>query len=234
MRSLVQPVSTGKFYTPDEQPLRHSKRSEFVYAVDANRTERVIGWYQSQVNKTSFPFHSTLERKAMRLLDLNPATKWFKAQPDPFEIEYDGKCHKYTPDLVVHYRQDSPVYVEVKPRAELATLLVNTRMHAALRLFAGMGAKFRIFTDTQLNREPRNTNVVLLQRYRSLEPDLQLAHRVDIALGRRPQMSLGELIALCGEPRLARRTILSLVYRRHLQFDLHQPINSQLLISHAW
>lgn len=223
----------GQFYKPDDRRPRAPNRSEFVHAVGANRTDRVIGWYQSQVNKASRPYHSDLERQAMMMLDLTSNVVSFAAQPERIAIDINHAQCSYTPDLRVELTSRATVYLEVKPKAEVLLPDMRTRLLAAAAAINKIGARFKIITDEDLAVEPRRQNISSLQLYRSVQPDLDTTYLIDVLLSRDGNASVGELARLCPDLVLGRQTVMSLVYRRHLKLNLNAPITHESPVMHA-
>lgn len=227
-------LGRGGFYKPDDRPIRAPHRTEFVHAVRANRTDRIIGWYQSQLNKASFPFHSEIERQAMMWMDLSTKVHRFTPQPERFEFFVDNKPTAYTPDFRVELFSGGVYYLETKPAEYVFQLEMQNRLCAIARFLRDRSTHFKVMTDVVLAQEPRRQNIAALQAYRSVKPDLEIAYQIDTALSDQGAVPLGALIDRCANPILGHQTIMSLVYRRHLTTDLNQTISPDSVVCHAF
>lgn len=226
-------LTRGRFYTPDDRPIRAPHRTEFVHAVRANRTDRIIGWYQSQLNKASYPFHSELERQTMMWMDLDATIRSFVPQPERIPIIHGNKPSSYTPDFRVELLSGAVVYLETKPEAYVFKPEISARLFSVAKVLRERPAIFKIITDVALAQQPRKQNIASLQAYRSVEPNLEIAYQIDTVLSDQGVATIGDLTDRCPDPSLSRRTIMSLVYRRHLKIDLNQTISPDSLVCHA-
>lgn len=226
-------LTRGRFYTSDDRPIRAPHRTEFVHAVRANRTDRIIGWYQSQLNKASYPFHSELERQTMMWMDLDATIRSFVPQPERIPFMHDNSPSSYTPDFRVELLSGTVVYLETKPRAYVFAPEISSRLFSVGKVLRERSAIFKIITDVVLAQEPRKQNIASLQAYRSVKPDPQIAYQIDAVLSDQGAATIGDLAHLCPDPRAGGRTIMSLVYRRHLKIDLNQTISPESLVCHA-
>lgn len=102
----------------------------------------------------------------MRLLDASPLVAKWISEPKTLNITYvnplDKKAHKYWPDFLVQYRDNSVDMIELKPLKETVLekagatydklmLVKNAAKWAAADRFAkSIGARFRIITEQDL------------------------------------------------------------------------------------
>jgi len=233
MNRELHSAHRGQFYKPDDRRPVAPHRSEFVHAVRANRSGRVIGWYQSQINKASRPYHSGLERGVMMMLDLTPNVLSFDAQPETIAFEHKGEQRPYTPDLRVELTSHARIYLEVKPKAYVLEPDTRLRLLAAAAAIQKLGAAFRIITDEDLAVEPRRSNIDSLQLFRSISPDEETTYRIDVLLGQVDSAPLGALARLCPDPVFGRQTVMSLIYRRHLAINLNAFITDESPVQHT-
>lgn len=131
-------------------------------------------------------FESTLEEDFFVLLRFNRLVKSFEAQTETVEwLDEAKKIRKYTPDVLVYYRQDiaesanwPPVLCEVKPDLNEASESPRRRMPprreneaenqlkwtAAKRYAAKRGWEFKVVRESEI-RTPYFTNARFLLRY---------------------------------------------------------------------
>lgn len=127
-------------------------------------------------------YESSLERDLMILLNFDPLVHLYT--PQPITISYklpDGSWHKYTPDGLIEWDQDIPVYdkrpvlVEVKYREAFkngAWKELLPKFRAARKLAKEKGWKFEIFTEDKI-RVPLLDNAKFLHRYMLIEGDTE-------------------------------------------------------------
>jgi hypothetical protein len=223
----------GRFYEPDDRRPVAPHRSEFVYAMDANRTGRVIGWHQSQITKVSQPYYSELERRAMRWVDLTPNVRCFSAQSEVIPFRWGLEDCKYTPDLRIELTSRAKIYLEIKPTTEALKPEVRSRLRAIKFAIHKMGAGFLLITEKDLDKEPLKSNIESLQLYRPVEPDEEMTYKIDVFLGQLGSATLGTLARLCPDPVFGRQTVMSLIYRRHLSINLNAIITDESPVRHA-
>lgn len=122
---------------------------------------------------------SSLEQDLLVLLDFDPAVERYEEQP--VRIEYRdarGRRRTYTPDVLVHFRQDiaqeqptTPLLYEVKYRADLFENWpqIKPKVRAARAYARERGWRFHIITEREI-RTPYLQSVKFLRQYRRLQP----------------------------------------------------------------
>lgn len=117
-------------------------------------------------------YESTLERDWLLVLDFDPTVRSLHVQPFTLTYVHEGETRRYTPDVKVHFDDDSVVVYEVKPRETLRAewSKFRARFRAAMRHCRQQGWRFRIVTEREI-RTPFLRNATFLRRYRNLPPD---------------------------------------------------------------
>lgn len=141
--------------------------------------QNVTGIISSERNGSLVGFESPLERDLYLILDFDINVSRFEEQP--VKISYvgsNGENRTYTPDVLVHYRDDiipakgmPPMLCEVKPREKLRKnwAKYKPRFKAAMRYARARGWRFRILTEREI-RTPHLQNVKFLGRFRHMHP----------------------------------------------------------------
>lgn len=122
---------------------------------------------------------SSLERDLLVLLDFDPAVERYEEQP--VRIEYrdaGGRSRTYTPDVLVHFRQDiapgsptTPLLYEVKYRRDLFDNWreIKPKVRAGRAYARERGWRFKIITEREI-RTPYLENARFLRQYLRLQP----------------------------------------------------------------
>ena len=141
--------------------------------------QNVTGVISSDKSESLIGFESPLERDLYLILDFDINVKRFEEQPVRISyLDSNGKNRTYTPDVLVHYRDDiipakgmPPMLCEVKPRERLRKDLAKymPRFKAAIKYAKERGWKFRILTEREI-RTPHLHNVKFLGRFRNISP----------------------------------------------------------------
>lgn len=198
----------------------------------------LTGLVASRKNDRMAASESSLERDLLVLLDFDSAVERYEEQP--VRIEYRdalGRKHTYTPDVLVHFRQDivqsrpiSPLLYEVKYRIDLFEnwSRIKPKIRAARDYARTIGWRFKLITEREI-RTPYLQSVKFLRQYRFLQPsdtERQLVLSRLRNIGESDPDSL--LLAIHPEP--AKRaellpTLWHLVAIGDVYADLHQPLN---------
>ena len=78
------------------------------------------GVFYSQKNQQHIHFESTLERDYYMLLEFEPNVDYYEEQPVKLYFTHYNRQLPYTPDCIVHYKDDTPTcIVEIKPSKKI-------------------------------------------------------------------------------------------------------------------
>ena len=186
----------------------------------------MVGVIPSHTTGRSMVFESSSERDFLRLCDFDPDIHSFRSQP--FQIAYwlDGRERKYTPDALIE--GDQPRLIEVKP--ERRTLKPEFRRWVVVirKACEELGYTFEVVTDTEIRRQPRLGNVILLRRYRleSVPEAVELDVRAWVR--ETPGIRLGELVERLGASPEALTSMYGLLSQHRVAYDIHQPLGPEL------
>lgn len=201
-------------------------------------------------------FESTLEEDFFTLLRFNRLVANFEHQPVTLEwMDATGKIRKYTPDALVHYRNDLPeaagmvsILCEVKP--DLNTDKKSPRRRkpprkeneeenalkwaAAERYAARQGWQFKVYRESEI-RTPYFDNARFLLRHLERRTASELDKPLLDKLRARGSLTLGEWAATMASTDQERAQILPLCYRliAELQVvvDLQIPLSLNSMIT---
>jgi hypothetical protein len=139
----------------------------------------LTGFVASRRDGRMVASESSLERDLLVLLDFDQAVERYEEQP--VRIEYRdarGRRRNYTPDVLVHFRQDiaqgqptTPLLYEVKYRRDLFDNWqeIKPKVRAGRAYARGRGWRFKLITEREI-RTPYLQSVKFLRQYRRLKP----------------------------------------------------------------
>jgi len=160
------------------------------------------------------------ELQAFRVLLATAHADSWQEQPFVLEYHYEGKKHRYTPDLLVVWGTHLEV-VEVKEDAH-AELPENQERFALIRELLGEhGYHFRLWKKSEICREPRLTNVKLVLRYRSVEVSAVERERIRRSFSTTPE---ARLHTFRGAQGINPQSVLRLVLDGTLYIDWWEPL----------
>ena len=140
----------------------------------------VTGLVSSEKSDEMIGYESRPERYFIKQASFNPNVK--SCEEQPVKIPYTlktGKPSHYTPDFLVHFKDDlasteywKPLLIEVKPRYNLLKdwEILHTKFLAARKFSYKRGWEFTIITERELIT-PYLDNVVFLTGYRTYPID---------------------------------------------------------------
>ena len=181
-------------------------------------------------------YESALERDFMHLLQFDPAVDVYT--PQPLTIRYrgiDGAMHKYTPDGLIEWRDDYPVYdarpmlVEVKYRESFHGDWRRWRClcRAIGDVTRERGWQFAILTERQI-RTPLLENVRFLLPYRNRTSTPEVEEWILDLLAELIESTPATLIALLYKDRWNQAAILPIVWKllaqRRICFHFDEPL----------
>lgn len=104
-------------------------------------------------------YFSKREHDAMIVLDMMPAVRSLKAQPETFDLRISGRGRRYTPDFLLELMDGSLIWLEVK---HLDYMVRHPQLDGRQPLIEAIcalrGGRFLLWTDTEIYRQPRWQN----------------------------------------------------------------------------
>ncbi len=186
--------------------------------------------------KASAPaqFESTLERDFYTLLEFAPEVAYFEVQPVSISWHDGHRSRRYTPDVVVSYRDDAKpprpaMLCEVKYRSELKERWaeLHPKLRSGVRYARRNGMRFKIITETEV-RTPYLINAKFLLPFRRAEIDASHAALLLDTMRELRQATPAALLAAVFRDEWHRAALLpalwSLIASFRISADLHAPI----------
>ena len=127
-------------------------------------TKNVIK-FSSPKNNDMILCESRLEFDACFHLEYSKDVISFSSQPTGFYYELDGKNNPYTPDFLVHLRDGSRQYWEVKPRHVAQKPEFQLKFMAQQSAAIALGETLNLVTSRQIRLNPILNNLKLMHAY---------------------------------------------------------------------
>ena len=170
---------------------------------------------------------SLTELQAFRVLLATAQADAWQEQPFTLHYRYEGKRHRYTPDLLVLWGTRQEV-VEIKTDAEAELPENQARFELIRELLAKHGCPFRVWKRSEICSEPRLTNAGVVLRYRCVEIPAAEHERIRRAFSSAVELCLRTLSETSG---IAVQSVLRLVLEGVLHIDWWEPLTPDSPVS---
>lgn len=113
-----------------------------------------VGYFKSYKNNKQLAFESILERDFFMLLEFDKDVVSFEEQPLKIKYKLKAKNTRYTPDVLVTYKDDSKRIFEVKYQSDIDSDPKLQHKMSVLKeeIARQMFIPFETFTDAQINQ----------------------------------------------------------------------------------
>lgn len=189
---------------------------------------RVNGFYYSRKAQRLLPWESQLERDALIIVDLMPEVEGVVVQPFKLTYQCDGRERTYFPDILISGDFGRTV-IEVKAKRELLKPENIKRFPMIQTALVEKGYQFEIWTEEDIRREPRSSNVGILNAYRLCEPTVFDANKLSSLFQASRNVLIQDIVDIIGDD-VTLGDVLVLVATGHLKVDLdvkigmHSPV----------
>ncbi|KZB70814.1 MULTISPECIES: TnsA endonuclease N-terminal domain-containing protein [Thalassospira] len=183
---------------------------------------RVHGLYYSRKAKRLLPWESQLERDALIILDLIPEVDDIAVQPFKLTYQFDGRDRVYFPDILITGGFGQKV-IEVKPKRDLGKPENLKRFPVIETVLAEKGYQFEIWTEDDIRREPRRSNVKSLSPHRLSASPKFCANRFRGYLRSSGNCLIRDLVEIIGDEATL-EDALTLVATGQLKLNLDEKI----------
>ncbi|WP_296597999.1 hypothetical protein [Phenylobacterium sp.] len=193
------------------------------------RRHRPVGHYYSQKNGFSVPWESRNELHGFYHAEVDANVVAYRAQPHTLRMGLHGVVSSYTPDRADRLSDGRTEIIEIKdafkPERDPA---YERKLHQASAIYRHLGWRFRIVERTDLEAAPRFKTIEEVQSYRRTAVTAQDVFVVSRLFHDSPERTLGEVIALFGNPVLGMAKAYAMTVRRILALDLTVPLNDAM------
>jgi hypothetical protein len=176
-------------------------------------------------------YFSKREHDAMILLDMTPAVRTLRAQPETFDLGIKGRGRRYTPDFFVELCDGSVLWVEIKHLDYMVRHpQLDGRQPRIEAICASRGGRFVLWHDEQIYRQPRWRNARRLRAAVGHVTEARAAAIEKICAAHGFPVPLGVVIeGACGDLGLI-EAALGLCALGRLALDLEHPIDSEAML----
>ena len=182
------------------------------------------GLYQS-VRFGPMEYFSRREHDAMLLLDMTPAVRALRAQPETFNLGIKGRGRHYTPDFLVELFDGSVLWFEIKHLDYMVRHPQLDGRQPRIEAFCALrGGRFILWTDTEIYRQPRWHNARRLRAAVGHVTAEREAAILEICRAHGFPVPFGTVIDAAGEDLQLIEAALGLCALGRLVLDLDRPI----------
>ncbi len=138
-----------------------------------------VGYFKSYKNNNQVAFESILERDFFTILEFEDDVLSYEEQPFRINYKLNGASTRYTPDVLVTYKNGSQKVFEVKYQNEIDSSEELQHKLSVLKdeIFEQKSLSFEIFTDINLNDKYLKT-YTFLYRYAFLIENNEMTNKV--------------------------------------------------------
>jgi hypothetical protein len=192
-------------------------------------TRNLIGKFPSLKMRRVVWYESLLERDYMYLLEIDSDVISYREQPGRIYYTLDGRCHRYTPDLLVERRSEKQV-VEVKLKKQAEKEEYRRLFRIARETCRRAGYVFRVATEETIRLQPRLNGVKLLYKYARTEflPQHQIGCHEFFSV--RQEAPLGEVTQFFASRGIGQQVVYALIFRGVLSVDLMRPLTHDAVV----
>jgi hypothetical protein len=198
----------------------------------------VTGTFPSYKNQCSISYESLLERDFYLLLEYDNNVISYEEQPFTIYYKRNNYSYKYTPDVLVHYKNSLPIVYEIKMSNSIKDDKVfhESKLHRIEEYVKENDMEFKVFTELLIDSIYLE-NALFLYRYRTLNEHPFLTEIKRITQNTEIT-SVNEILAQISDNKFKQAEYLpyiwSMVFHNQLHIDMEMKItnNSILRVNH--
>ena len=107
-------------------------------------------WFWSEKNRKNIYYHSSFELISFILLEKMDKVRSYERCPYVIDYELNGVSHKYIPDILITYVDNTQEVIEVKPNYQLKYEVNRVKIESAEKYFSGIGIPFTVWSEDRL------------------------------------------------------------------------------------
>ena len=141
-----------------------------------SRVKPTIAFY-SYLNAAMMFCESKLEMDALMKLEFDESVESYVTQPASYAYQFNGRLTRYTPDILVKYKDGRYVFVEVKPFARTQSERFIAKFNRLTLMFNDViGHPFELWTCRDIRKAKRIPNLEQLYVFlnENLDDDINL------------------------------------------------------------
>jgi len=207
-----------------EQAISLSRRLD-----KTSRVKPTIAFY-SYLNKAAIFAESFNEKRAMTLFELNENVGSYIAQPLSFWIEYDSRKRRYTPDLLVKYKDGTYKFFEIKDSKGASCQEFKAKFSIIEKIFkevVGTPIELLVRDEIQPGKSSANQDVLLQFRSIKMRKKLNYKIKLDFKSTKQTLLDLFDVVKLHKQKTSYAMAMLS---HNEFTFDLTKMITHSTLL----
>jgi len=143
-----------------------------------SRVKPTIAFY-SYLNSAMMFCESKLEMDALMKLEFDDSVESYVTQPTSYAYRVNGRLTRYTPDILVKYKDGHFVFVEVKPFARTQSERFIAKHNRLVQMFNDtIGHPFELWTCRDIRKAKRIPNFEQLYVFLNENLDEDINQRV--------------------------------------------------------
>lgn len=165
-------------------------------------------------------------------VDQNIAT--YRNHPATFGyIDKYGRVRQYSPDKLLIRNDGQWIFVEIKPYVLWVKETWQAKLKYLQGLFHSIHCHFIVVLDIDIRREPRLSNLKLMNAYAGLDASPEQRHEVAEIIRAKGPLSIDTLATLVTTSDCASPLIYHLLHHNVLSFDMDSELNALTEVSLA-
>ncbi len=191
---------------------------------------RSVGTFCSQKADSPLTWESTNEQAAMLLCEYTREVLRIRSQPLTIFHTTDGKVTRTYPDIEIVLTNGERRIVQVKSSRHLEDPEIFERLERDRVALEACDWTYEVWTDAYVRKEPRYSNLKAVHYYRHHEPAVEVVEQVRELLRKEGELSAGQLSTRLGSRLALEPTLLPLVCRQILEFDVKRPFGPEAAV----
>ena len=153
------------------------------------------GYFASYKNHSQIAFESVLERDLCMLLEFDSDVMSYEEQPMQIYYPYQDKNRRYTPDILVSYKDGTKKLIEVKYTSEFSKKPELIEKFDILKSFfhKNYDLSFEIFTEKQINVQYLE-NLKFLYKFAFIPANAQYISIINGIIQQQDEISIKEIL----------------------------------------
>ncbi|MGK0235730.1 MAG: hypothetical protein ACI9EK_002270 [Psychroserpens sp.] len=198
----------------------------------ANHGKAII-YFNSGKARCCHYVDSINEKGALCHYEWNPFVLDFITQPFSILYSFNGRFRKYTPDLLVEYKNGDIKFVEIKEWQGVDKADFVEKFPTLQKVFNDViGFPLELFNKTIEMPGKTSANIDVLLRYKAIPMDEKLNQQIKQSMSY-SENTMRDLLSASQAHRQSAQYAMSMLYHREFTFDLSKIINHTTLLQAA-
>ncbi len=195
---------------------------------------RPVIYYYSEKSKCTLYAESFVEKWALNSFERNPDVLWYVTQPYSFKyINRNGRKVRYTPDLLVKYKDGSVKFFEIKDsrgakrRENIAKFIDLKKVFDEV-----VGCPLELFDQSAEQKGKTAANLQLLVRYQYFETDANINQQIKQALPKE-DFTIANVIDIAESLNKPPHYVMTMIAQNEFTFDIEKMLSPHTVLQAA-